>query len=93
MITTRSIRVFSPLLLLLIPLIAMEFSDQVRWNRFDFLLMGSLLLLVGLGIHLILNKVKRVSYRLLYLTFITIVFLLIWVELAVGIFGLPFSGN
>ena len=93
MFTTRSIRVFFPLLLLLIPLIAMEFSDQVRWNRFDFLLMGSLLLLVGLGIHLILNKVKRVSYRLLYLTFITIVFLLIWVELAVGIFGLPFSGN
>jgi hypothetical protein len=71
----------------------MEFTDQVKWNSFDFLLMGSLLLLVGLGIHLTLNKVKRVSYRLLYLTIITIVFLLIWVELTVGIFGSPLAGS
>jgi asparagine N-glycosylation enzyme membrane subunit Stt3 len=79
--------------LLLIPFVAMQFTTQVNWSPFDFLMMGMLLLGAGLGIDLVLRKVKKLEYRIaLCLTAIVLV-LLIWVELAVGIFGTPFAGS
>jgi hypothetical protein len=85
--------VFTVGLLLLIPLIAMQFSNEVNWSPFDFAVMGTLLLGTGLLCELILRKVKNLKHRLIICAIILIVFFLIWAELAVGIFGTPFAGS
>lgn len=80
-------------LLLLIPLIAMQFTHEVKWGLGDFAVAGILLLGTGLICELILRKVKRTGYRLAMMAAILAAFLLIWIELAVGIFGTPFAGS
>ncbi|MCF8368215.1 MAG: hypothetical protein K9G76_04175 [Bacteroidales bacterium] len=79
-------------LLLLIPFIGMQFSSDVNWSIFDFLVMGALLLGVGLMLELVLRKVSKKANRFAFIAIIVIVFLLVWAELAVGIFGTPFAG-
>jgi hypothetical protein len=80
-------------LLLLIPLIAMQFTDEVNWSVFDFVIAGTLLLGTGVLCELALRKIKSFKYRLAILTCILLVLLAIWAELAVGIFGTPFAGS
>jgi uncharacterized membrane protein YadS len=80
-------------LLLLIPLIAMQFSPEVNWSLSDFLVMGVLLLGVGLMLELVLRKVQKKNHRVALIALVLIAFLLIWAELAVGIFGTPFAGS
>ena len=80
-------------LLLLIPFIMNQFNDGEGWSIFDFILMGVLLTGVGLAIEFVLRKVKTFQSRLLLVGAVFFVFLLIWAELAVGIFGSPFAGN
>ncbi len=79
--------------LLLIPFIAMQFTDEVNWTFRDFAIMGVLLYGTGLLCELVLRKVKTVQNRILICGVVVIVFLLIWAELAVGIFGTPFAGS
>jgi hypothetical protein len=79
--------------LLLIPLIAMQFTNEVNWSLEDFVVMGILLLATGLGCELVLRKMKKVTYRIALVGGVLIAFLLIWAELAVGIFGTPFAGS
>lgn len=79
--------------LLLIPFVAMQFSKEVNWSIFDFVVMGILLLSVGLFIELVLRKVKTTKNRIIICGAIIIAFLLVWAELAVGIIGTPFAGN
>ena len=80
-------------LLLSVPLIAMQFTDEVKWSPIDFIVMGILLLGTGLMCEFILRKVKRTRYRIAIIGAILIAFFLIWAELAVGIFGTPFAGS
>ena len=79
--------------LLLIPLIAMQFTNEVKWSGFDFLIMGVLLLIAGTAIEWVRRKFKNNSKKWLLIAAVVVVFLLIWAELAVGIFGTPFAGN
>ena len=79
--------------LLLIPLIAMQFTDEVNWTLSDFVVMGILLLGTGLMCELLLRKVKKIGYRVVLVGIVLTAFLLIWLELAVGIFGTPFAGS
>lgn len=79
--------------LLLIPLTAMQFTNEVDWNLFDFILMGILLLGTGLLCELVMRKVKKTQHRILICAGILLVFFLIWAELAVGVFGTPFAGS
>jgi hypothetical protein len=81
------------MLLLLIPLIAMQFSSEVNWKVSDFIVMGLLLLGVGLASELVLRRVKQAKYRVLLGAAVLVVFLLLWAELAVGIFDSPFAGS
>jgi hypothetical protein len=80
-------------LLMLIPLIAMQFTDQVNWSLFDFFIMGVLLLSTGLLIELVIRKVKKIQYRIAICGALVAALVLIWIELAVGIFGTPFAGS
>jgi len=79
--------------LLLIPMIAMQFTDEVNWTALDFVIAGVLLLVTGLIFDLVMRKVKNTKYRIAILIIVILVFFLIWAELAVGIFGTPFSGS
>ena len=71
----------------------MQFTDEVNWNLFDFIIAGTLLIGTGLIIQLVLRKTKKIKYRIIIVAALLIVFLLIWAELAVGIFGTPLSGH
>ena len=86
-------RIFYPLFLLLIPLIGMTITDEINWSPFDFFTMGSLLILLGFGINLVISRVKNLKYRALYIGVVAIIFMLIWTELAVGLFGTPIAGS
>ena len=79
--------------LLLIPLIAMQFTNEVNWNGFDFVVMGGLLLVTVLLIELVIRMVRNGHSRVILIAIILLVLLLIWAELAVGIFETPFAGN
>jgi hypothetical protein len=72
-------------ILLLIPLIAMEFTTEVNWNLFDFLASGALFFGTGQIIIFGIRKIKNIKYRILFCVFVLIFFLLFYVELAVGI--------
>lgn len=85
--------VFSPLLLLLFPLVGTLVSNEVNWSFFDFIVMGMLILLVSFGIKQIIKRTNSMHYRILLIGSILLIFLLVWAELAVGIFGTPFAGN
>lgn len=95
--TTKSKRLIAIVLavpaLLLIPFIAMQFTDEVNWSPFDFVVMGCLLLGTGLLCELAIRKIKTIRYRIIIVAVILIALFLIWAELAVGIFGTPFAGS
>ena len=77
----------------MIPLLAMQFTEDVNWSIYDFVVMGFLLLFFSLGIDLIMKKVKNRNIKTLYVVLTILIFLLIWAELAVGIFGSHFAGD
>ena len=71
----------------------MQFSDEVNWGIFDFIVAGVLLFGTGLIFELILRKVKTKKSQIATTVILFILLILIWVELAVGIFGTPFGGS
>lgn len=73
------------IVLLLIPLIAMQFTHEVNWTLSDFVIMGILMLTTGLLCELVMRKTKKIKYRILICLGILGAFLLIWAQLAVGI--------
>ncbi|MET6989294.1 hypothetical protein [Sediminicola arcticus] len=79
--------------ILLIPLLAMQFTEEVKWTLSDFLVAAFLLLGTGLMIDLVLRKVTKTTYRIALCTALLISLFLIWAELAVGIFGTPLAGQ
>lgn len=71
----------------------MQFTNEVQWNLFDFIVAGVLLFSFGLGISALINSVKDKKRLMLYLIAFFIVFILLWLELAVGIFNSPIAGS
>ena len=71
-------------LILLVPLAAMQFTDEVRWTLSDFAIMGVLLFGTGLIFDLAMRKFPK--HRVLAGAVVVAGFLYIWAELAVGIF-------
>ncbi len=79
--------------ILLIPFIAMQFSNEIYWSLLDFMIMGILLFLTGLAINIVLRKTSSLKQRIILCGVVLAIFILIWAELAVGIFGSPFAGS
>lgn len=73
-------------LLLLIPLISMQFSDEMTWSGFDFVIAAVLLLGAGLAYEFI-SKRGSLAYRFAVAGFVFTTLLLIWVNGAVGLIG------
>jgi hypothetical protein len=74
-------------LLLLTPLLAMQVTEAVDWDAFDFVFMGALLGGVGLGLELALRRTVDPAYRAGAGVALAAAFLLIWMNAAVGIIG------
>lgn len=74
-------------LLLMIPLIGMQFSEEVNWTGSDFIIMGGLIFLVGLTFILITHNSKSAAYKIATGFGLFTGFFLIWVNGAVGIIG------
>lgn len=72
-------------LILLIPLIAMQFTSEVNWVLFDFIVMGILLFGTGSMFVLTARKMDK-KYRVAIGLAFTTGLLWLWAELAVGIF-------
>ena len=79
--------VLSVALLLSISLIAMQFTNEVDWKLFDFVIMGVLLLGTGLLCELVMRRVRNMERRIVICGAILVVLFLIWAELAVDILG------
>ncbi len=79
--------------LLLLPLLAMQFTREVNWSLFDFATAAILLYGTVTVIELVLLKVRKPVYRLALCAVVVAALVLVWLELAVGIFGTPFSGS
>ncbi|WP_020570085.1 hypothetical protein [Neolewinella persica] len=80
-------------LLLLVPFLAMQFTDEVNWSGADFIVAGVLLLGLVLVGEFISAAFTNKLHRLLLGGLALLIFLLVWAELAVGIFGSPFAGS
>lgn len=76
-------------LLLLAPLIAMRFTREVDWSPVDFLVMGTLLALVGGAYELAVRVARTHVYVIAFGVAAGTAFLTIWANLAVGIVGEP----
>lgn len=95
---TLSIRRIRILLLitagiLMIPLIGTLTTDSVNFQLGDFIVAGILIFSTGMTIDLTAQRLRNNKYRYWIVTLIIVLFLLVWAELGVGIFGTPFAGN
>lgn len=77
------------LLLLLVPLLAMRFTDAVRWTVPDFAVAGVLLFGTGFAFALVLRTTARVTLRLAFGIALAAGLMLVWTDLAVGMLGAP----
>jgi hypothetical protein len=73
-------------ILLAIPAIAMQFSNEVQWTSLDFTAAFVMLVLLFVSIEIVSFYVYKDRTKQFLYTFIICVFLIIWIELAVGIF-------
>ena len=80
-------------LLLLVPFVSMQFTNEVQWSPFDFMVMTILLSTVIVSVEFIFRKLKTKRSKIIAITASALIFLIIWAELAVGIFGSPLAGN
>ncbi len=72
--------------ILMIPLVAMQFTSEVVWTGLDFVAAGVLLAFTGLVLVTALRRLRTAKSRLLAAGVIGIGFLYCWAEMAVGIF-------
>ncbi len=74
-------------LILLVPLVAMQFTDEVVWDVADFVFAGALLFGAGLTYELVARKAGNIAYRAAVGVAVTAALILVWVNGAVGIIG------
>lgn len=74
-------------IILLLPLIAMQFTEEVNWTGGDFVFAGVLLASVGIAYELAVRKSSDTVYRCAAAVALAAAFLLVWVNGAVGIIG------
>ena len=81
-------------LLLLVPLVAMQFTNEVNWSVPDFIIAGTLLFTTGTLLALVLKLKADIIYRVAFIVAIGTTFLMVWANLAVGLLGArPNLGN
>ena len=72
-------------LILLVPLVAMQFTSEVSWNAADFIAAGGLLFTAAAGHALASRYVHTRRQRIMVSLVVLLALLIVWAELAVGI--------
>lgn len=75
--------------LLSLPLIAMQFTDEVQWTALDFAVMGTMLLLVCAAFELTMRVADSHAFVIAAAAGTAAAFLVTWANLAVGMIGEP----
>ena len=79
--------------LLLLPAVGNLVSTEVNWGPEDFLVMGLLLFAAAWAGNQVWQRFHSPQRRILLLAVVAAVFVLVWAEMAVGIFGSPIAGS
>lgn len=87
------VALISTLGVLCIPLIAMQFTNEVNWTFIDFIVAGILMFSFITGISLLIKSIKNKKRLIFYIIALILIFIMLWVELAVGIFNSPLAGS
>jgi hypothetical protein len=74
-------------LLLLLPAVAMQFTDEVNWSTGDFVIMGIMIAVVGGVCELTVRATGNTTYRAGVGLAVLACFLLTWANAAVGLIG------
>ena len=74
-------------LILLLPLVAMQFTDEVIWDETDFAVIGVMLFGACGAYELAARMTGNIPYRAAVGVAVVAAFILIWINLAVGIIG------
>jgi hypothetical protein len=69
------------------------FVGNWPWTLGDFVIMGTLLFGAGLVYELVASKLPSTAHRIALGLGLGVVTVLIWIELAVGLFGTLFAGS
>jgi hypothetical protein len=80
-------------LVMLLPLLAMQWTDEVVWTVSDFALMGTLLVGTGTAFVVGARMMRSTQQRIILGIALAVGLFLMWAELAVGIVGTPFAGS
>lgn len=81
-------------MLLLIPFVAMQLGvDGMKWTFIDFAAAAIMLLGAGIGIEIALRVIGKFKHRVAACFAILAILALVWVEIAVGLFGSPLAGS
>jgi hypothetical protein len=72
--------------LLLVPFGAMQFTDEVDWGLGDFVVAGAVLSCAALGYVLVARRADCAASRAAVGAAIGLVLLVVWSQLAVGLF-------
>jgi hypothetical protein len=73
--------------LLLLPLVAMRFTNEVNWDETDFTAFGAMLAVACGTCELAARMMSNSAYRAAVGVAVATAFILIWMNLAVGIIG------
>lgn len=82
-----------PALLMITAFLGNLFVEGWNWSPFDFAMAAVLLFGTAFFINLVIKSKKPLLTKLMICFIILLLLALVWIELAVGIFGTPFAGN
>lgn len=73
--------------LFLTPLIAVQFTDEMNWTAFDFVVLAAMLIAAAGAYDLAARMTHDAAYRAATAIALVTAFLLVWINLAVGLVG------
>lgn len=81
-------------LILTVPAVAMQFTTEVNWSFFDFIVMGVLIFITGISLVVVMRYATNMVYKVAMLMAFGTTFLMVWANLGVGLIGSgPNLGN
>lgn len=82
-----------PSLLMVAAFVANNFAEGFNWTVSDFLIAAFLLFGTASFIYMIVNSKLSVRAKTMISIVIVLILMVIWVEMAVGLFGSPIAGS